>query len=91
MDTIILSLNELVIARPCDIEAWRLDVPPEASICIPARHVCKDNAEEYLLSILPEEESFMRLSCGTIRELAYRLKRKAGFKTSPSSYIAQKV
>ncbi len=68
------ALIDLQTARPCDVDIWRIDKSSDCEKCSHQSHICWRNAEEYLLDIDPEKESFMGLTPGTIQGLVTRIK-----------------
>jgi hypothetical protein len=65
---VITSLMDYAKGRPCDLGLWIYDSPPTKDICTKHAHVCRPDAEKFLLTSQNLYEPCIGLKEGTIRE-----------------------
>ena len=68
-ELIVQALLDFSSRRPCDINVWRVDIPPDNKRCQKSEHICSENAIYYLTSIDNNLEIFAGLSPGTIMNI----------------------
>jgi len=65
---VITSLMDYAKGRPCDLGLWIYDASPTKEICTKSAHVCRPDAEKFLLSSENLYEPCIGLKEGTIHE-----------------------
>lgn len=79
LTVVIQALLDAQIKRPCDVNIWLVDLPPDNTRCTHAVHICSDYAEKYLLSLDTEVENFIGLSHGCIHSILCGIKKDSTF------------
>jgi len=74
------SLLDLKSGRPCDLGIWRKDLSPDFDNCTYSYHICWNDAEDYLLHLPTEAESYMGLSNGYLSSIVTEIKKDRIFR-----------
>lgn len=95
---VLRGLMDLQSGRPCDLKAWKKDMPSDLQYCTEDSHLCYEDAERYLATIDRETEENCGIPAGKIRDLVKRIKQDPIFQIGsvlnsevPTSFVALKL
>ena len=67
------ALKDVRTGRPCDLNLWDRDLPPDLKKCSRSEHICWNHAEEYLLQ-LEDTECLIQITPEFIRGLVREIR-----------------
>jgi len=70
LGVLVRAIQDARSRRPCDVNSWAKDCPPDRAICLPSEHICEDHATEFLDDSSIFWEDILNLPYGTLLGIA---------------------